>query len=124
LSQQVAAWLLPVWSRWAQLDDVQRQRLVLVLEQAMPHLGAEWLARVEQTQQHWPQHPCLHYLAGQAYLQRQLWGKAHQLLSQASQSLQDPAMLRRVWCGLAQLARERGDAVAEQTAWKTAALIA
>lgn len=123
-AQQVAAWLLPVWSRWAQLDDVQRQRLVLVLEQAMPHLGAEWLARVEQTQQQWPQHPCLHYLAGQACLQRQLWGKAHQLLSQASQSLKDPAMLRRVWCGLAQLARERGDDVAEQTAWKTAALIA
>ena len=56
LAHQVAAWLLPVWGRWAQLDDVQRQRLVLVLEQAMPHLGAEWLARVEQTQQQWPQH--------------------------------------------------------------------
>lgn len=124
LAHRVAAWLLPVWGRWSQLDDVQRQRLVLVLEQAMPHLGAEWLARVEQTQQQWPQHPSLHYLAGQACLQRRLWGKAHQLLSQASQSLKDPAMLRRVWCALAQLEQERGDEAAEQAAWKTAAQIA
>ncbi|MDP4622393.1 MAG: heme biosynthesis protein HemY [Hydrogenophaga sp.] len=124
LAHQVAAWLLPVWGRWAQLDDVQRQRLVLVLEQAMPHLGAEWLARVEQTQQQWPQHATLHYLAGQACMQRRLWGKAHQLLSQASQSLKDPAMLRRAWCSLAQLAQERGDEAAEEAAWKTAAQIA
>jgi HemY protein len=124
LAHQVAAWLLPVWGRWAQLDDVQRQRLVLVLEQAMPHLGAEWLARVEQTQQQWPQHATLHYLAGQACMQRRLWGKAYQLLSHASQSLKDPVMLRRVWCALAQLAQERGDEAAEQAAWKTAAQIA
>jgi HemY protein len=123
LADRVAAWLLPVWGRWSQLDDVQRQRLVLVLEQAMPHLGPDWLARVEQTQQQWPQHASLHYLAGQACLQRRLWGKAQLLLSQASQSLKDPAMLRRVWCALAQLARERGDEAAEQAAWKTAAQI-
>lgn len=122
-AQQLAAWLLPVWGRWGQLDDVQRQRLVLVLEQAMPHLGSDWLARVEQTQQQWPQHASLQYLAGQACLQRRLWGKAQQLLTQASQSLKDPAMLRRVWCALAKLAQERGDTVAEQTAWKTAAQI-
>jgi len=123
LAQQVASWLLPVWGRWSQLDDGQRQRLVLALEQAMPHLGADWLARVEQTQQQWPQHASLQYLAGQACLQRSLWGKAHQLLSQASQSLKDPVMLRRVWCALAKLAQERGDEAAEQAAWKTAAQI-
>jgi HemY protein len=122
-AQQLAAWLLPVWGRWGQLDDVQRQRLVLVLEQAMPHLGSDWLARVEQTQQQWPQHASLQYLAGQVCLQRRLWGKAQQLLTQASQSLKDPAMLRRVWCALAKLAQERGDAAAEQAAWKTAAQI-
>lgn len=121
LAQQVAAWLLPVWGRWAQLDEGQRQRLVLVLEQVMPHLGAEWLARVEQTQQQWPQHASLQYLAGQACLQRRLWGKAQQLLGQASQSLKDPMMLRRTWCALAELAQERGDEAAEQAAWKIAA---
>lgn len=123
LAQQVVAWLLPVWERWAQLDEVQRQRLVLVLEQAMPHVGSDWLARVERIQQQWPQHATLQYLAGQVCLQRQLWGKAQVLLAQASQSIKDPVMLRRVWCALAQLAIERGDSAAEQMAWKTAAQI-
>jgi HemY protein len=106
-----------------QLDGVQQQRLVLVLETAMPHLGSDWLARVEQLQQQWPNQAYLQYLAGQACLQRRLWGKAHQLLSQASHSLKEPALLRRVWCALAQIAQERGDSAAEQTAWKTAALL-
>ena len=48
---------------------------------------------------------------------------AQQLLGQASQSLKDPTMLRRVWCSLAKLAQERGDVAAEQAAWKTAAQI-
>ena len=123
LAQQIGAWLLPAWGRWGQLDDVQRQRLVLVLEQAMPHMGSDWLARVEHTQQQWPQHAFLQYLAGQSCLQRQLWGRAQLLLTQASQSLKDPVMLRRVWCSLARLAQQRGDAAAEQAAWKTAAQI-
>jgi HemY protein len=123
VARQVAAWLLPVWERWAQLDDLQRQRLVLVVEQTMPHVGSDWLARVEHTQQQWPQHATLQYLAGQACLQRRLWGKAQQLLTQASQSVKDPMMLRRVWCSLAQLAQERGDVSGEQAAWKTAAQI-
>ena len=123
VAQQVATWLLPVWGRWAQLDDVQRQRLVLAMEPAMAHLGSDWLAKVEKTQQQWPQHATLQYLAGQACLQRQLWGKSQQLLTQASHSLKDPTMLRRVWCSLALLAQERGDVQAEQAAWKTAALM-
>jgi HemY protein len=123
VAQRLAQWLLPAWGRWMQIDTVQQQRLVLVLETAMPHLGSDWLARVEQVQQQWPNQAYLQYLAGQACLQRRLWGKAHQLLTQASQSLKEPALLRRVWCGLAQVAQERGDTAAEQTAWKTAALL-
>jgi len=121
VAQKIASWLLPVWSRWSGLDEVQRQRLVLVLEPVMVHLGSDWLARVEQMQQQWPHHAALQYLAGQACLQRGLWGKAQLLLTQASQGLQEPTMVRRVWCSLARLAQERGDAAAEQLAWKTAA---
>lgn len=123
LAQQVAQWLLPVWAQWGDLEELQRQRLVLVLESVMPHLGSDWLARVEQAQQQRPQHATLQYLAGQACLQRGLWGKAQSLLEQASQGLKDPTLRRRVWCALAQLAHERGDFPAEQTAWKTAAQI-
>jgi HemY protein len=32
-------------------------------------------------------------------------------------------LLRRTWCSLAQLAEERGDEAAAQTAWKNAALL-
>lgn len=56
-------------------------------------------------------------------MQRQLWGKAAQLLGLASHSLSDPALQRRTWRALAQLAEERGDEVAAQAAWKRAALL-
>ena len=56
-------------------------------------------------------------------MQRQLWGKASQLLGQASHGLQDGALLRRTWSSLARLAEERGDEAAAQQAWKKAALL-
>lgn len=56
-------------------------------------------------------------------MRRQLWGKAAQMLGQASHSLNDPALLRRTWRGMAQLAEERGDADAAQVAWKQAAAL-
>ncbi|MDP2022942.1 MAG: heme biosynthesis protein HemY, partial [Hydrogenophaga sp.] len=55
--------------------------------------------------------------------QRQLWGKAAQLLGQASHSLAEPSLLRRTWRSLAALAEERGDVAAAQSAWKKAALL-
>ena len=81
------------------------------------------LARLEQTQRQMPGNAYLQYLAGQAFMQRRLWGKAAQLLGQASHSLQDAVLLRRTWCALARLAEERGDATAAQAAWKRAALL-
>ena len=56
-------------------------------------------------------------------MQRHLWGKASQLLTQASHGLRDAALLRRTWRSLARLAEERGDEVAAQAAWKQAALL-
>ena len=84
---------------------------------------AGWLARIEQMQRQLPNDPFLQYLGGHVCLQRQLWGKAAQLLSQASTGLVDAELLRQTWCGLALLAEERGDATAAQAAWKRAAQI-
>ena len=86
-------------------------------------LDAAGLARLEQQQRQWPQNPQLQYLAGQACLQRQLWGKAAQLLGQARSGLQDATLLRRTWRSLALLAEERGDEAAAREAWKQAALL-
>lgn len=122
-AERVRGWLEPLWSQLAEFDAAQQRLLVQVLEPGLASLDAVWLARLEQTQRQMPSNPFLQYLAGQAFLQRQLWGKAAQLLGQASHSLQDAALLRRTWCALARLAEERGDAAGAQVAWKRAALL-
>ena len=122
-AERVRGWLEPLWPRLAELDAIQQRQLVLVLEPGLSSLDAAWLGRLEQTQRQMPGNAYLQYLAGQAFMQRQLWGKAAQLLGQASHSLQDPVLLRRTWCALARLAEERGDAGAAQAAWKRAALL-
>jgi HemY protein len=116
--------VLSVWPGYAALDAHWRVRLVKLLAHRMDVTDTGWLARIEQMQRQWPNDPFLQYLGGHVCLQRQLWGKAAQLLSQASTGLQDAELLRHTWCGLAQLAEERGDDVAAQTAWKRAAQIA
>ncbi len=116
-------WLEPVWQGFEALDAGQQRQLVLALEPGLPQLDATWLARLEQAQRQMPNNAYLQYLAGQACMQRQLWGKAAQLLGQASHSLLEPALLRRTWCALALLAEERGDEAAAQGAWKKAALL-
>ena len=117
------AWLAPVWQGFAALDANQQRQLVQALEPGLPQLDAAWLARLEQSQRQWPNNAYLQYLTGQACVQRQLWGKAAQLLGQASHSLREPALLRRTWCALATLAEERGDEASAQAAWKKAALL-
>lgn len=111
------------WGRYAGLDADLQRRWLLRLEAELPRLGSDWLAQIEQAQQRQPADAGLQYLAGQAYLQRQLWGKAATLLAQASAQLTDPELARRCWRSLARLAEERGDADAAQAAWKKAALL-
>lgn len=115
--------VLNVWSGYPTLDAHWRSRLVKVLMRRMDVNDAGWLARIEQMQRQLPNDPFLQYLGGHVCLQRQLWGKAAQLLTQASTALQDADLLRQTWCGLALLAEERGDSGAAQAAWKKAAQI-
>ncbi|MGE0426710.1 MAG: heme biosynthesis protein HemY [Hydrogenophaga sp.] len=122
-AQRVRAWLDPLWPIFDTLNPAQQRHLVLALEPGLDQLDAAGLAQLEQLQRQMPQNPNLQYLAGQACLRRQLWGKAAQMLGQASHSLRDPGLLRRAWRGLAELAEERGDAAAAQAAWKHAALL-
>lgn len=113
--------VLGVWPSYPTLDVHWRARLVKVLARRMDVTDDGWLARIEQMQRQWPNDPFLQYLGGHVCLQRQLWGKAAQLLGQASTGLQDHELLRQTWCGLALLAEERGDDNAARTAWKRAA---
>lgn len=123
LHQQVREWLEPLWAGFDQLSSTQQHLMVTTLEPGLASLDAAGLAALEQRQRQRPGNACLQYLAGQACTQRQLWGKAAQLLGQARHGLSDPALLRRTWRSLARLAEERGDEAAAQAAWKAAAQI-
>ena len=68
-----------------------------------------------------PREPRLQYLAGMACVQRELWGKAQQLLTRAAPLLQDPQLRTRAWQRLALMAEHRGDMEASAIAWKLAA---
>ncbi|AOW15743.1 hypothetical protein LPB72_04150 [Hydrogenophaga crassostreae] len=117
----VQRWLEPAWSRFVDLDATQQRDLVTMVEQGLAELDATGFARLEQMQRQWPTNGFLQYLAGQACMRRQLWGKATQLLGQASHSLKDAVLLRRAWCSLAVLAEERNDSSSALAAWKKAA---
>jgi HemY protein len=119
----VQRWLEPVWTRFSDLDAHHQRELVVMLEPGLAELDGPGLARLEQAQRQWPNNPFLQYLAGQACMRRQLWGKAGQLLGQASHSLTDVSLLRRTWRALAGLAEERGDEAAALAAWKKAAAL-
>lgn len=122
----VRQWLLPVWQTFANhpnaLSEQQASRLVRALDGGLDDVDGTWLARIEAAAQAHPRDTRLQYLAGMACLQRQLWGKAQQLLTQAAPQLPDAALRRRAWQQLAELAERRGDAAAAAQAWKQAAL--
>ncbi|HCL85089.1 MAG TPA: heme biosynthesis protein HemY [Comamonadaceae bacterium] len=122
---QVRAWLLPVWERLAEpLPEHQALKLIGVLQDNLDGLDGPWLARIEAASQARPRDARLQYLSAMACLQRELWGKARQLLGQAAPQLADPALRASAWRALAQLAEQRGDDAEALTAWKQAAQVA
>lgn len=118
-------WVLQIWDRvvrpGSDVADSLRVKLVALLETGLGTLDAAWLARIETAQRASPRDANLQYLAGMACLRRQLWGKARQLLSQASMGLQDSTLHRKAWLGLAVLAEQRQDETAAAEAYKKAA---
>jgi HemY protein len=114
-------WLLPIWERQHELDELSQVKLVLALEAGLDSLDGAWLARIEAAQQANPRDSALQYLAGMACMRRQLWGKAQQLMSQAVIGLHDPRLQRNAWRALALLAEERADGEMAAQAWKRAA---
>ena len=121
-AQLARDWLLPAWERQAQLGEGLKVKLVRALEAGLDSLDGGWLARIELAHKENPRDATLQYLAGMACMKRQLWGKAQQLMSQASLGLQDVLLRRNAWRALALLAEERGDASAAEQAWKRAAI--
>ena len=101
--------------------NTQQLKVVRALADSLEGLDAQWLARIESAQRADPRNARLQYLSAMACLQRELWGKAQQLLTQAAQQLADAPLRASAWRHLAQLAEQRGDAAAAAQAWKQAA---
>ena len=123
---QARSWLLPVWenamARMNSLSDSQIQALIDALQNCLENLDSQWLARIETACRDHPREPRLRYLAGMACVQRQLWGKAQQLLTQCAPQLASGPMRAQAWQQLAYMAEHRNDSEAAAAAWKEAAL--
>lgn len=121
-------WLLPVWKDFTSpahtLDSAQSLQLVQTLQLCLEGIDDVWLGHIEAAYRYAPQNAYLQYLAGMACLQRQLWGKAEQLLQQASKRLVQPQLQATTWKALATLAEQREDTTAAHHAWRQAALLA
>ena len=124
-AQQARTWPLPVWEHLlghpSPRTEAHLPKLVQVLQSCLSKLDGAWLARIEAASNAHPREPRLQYLAGMACVQRELWGKAQQLLTRAAPLLQDPLLRTRAWQRLALMAEHRGDMEASAIAWKLAA---
>ena len=129
-AQDVMLWLTPVWNRMMQEPEsstpVVRERVVVLLAQTLSQLpvDAQWLASVERARVAYPRWSELHFLAGMVCWHHALWGKAQQLLEQATTQLHSPELLRQSWCTLARLAEQKDDAERAQACWRRAAEVA
>ena len=126
--EQARIWLLPVWERFAKqpedLPQKQRSQLISALQNSADVIDNNWLQRIEAAHLRMPHYADLQYLMGMVCLQRQLWGKAQQLLTQSTKGLQDdPTLLRNAWRALALIAESRQDSEQATAAWKQAALV-
>lgn len=126
--EQTRDWLLPVWERFANqpesLGSNQRSQLINALQNSAEVIDNNWLQRIEAAHLRAPHHADLQYLMGMVCLQRQLWGKARQLLTQATAGLQqNPTLLRNAWRALALIAESHQDSEQASAAWKQAALV-
>ncbi len=102
-------WLRPFWDRLAELSREERETVALALVEACPGIGPDWMPRLESAAQAFGHEPAVVAAVGQAYAERQLWGKARQLLEQAAAAASLPSRARRAaWRQLAMLARQQG----------------
>jgi HemY protein len=108
---EARAWLRVFWERIAELPRDERDVLALALARAVEGIGPEWLPRLESAAQACPREGALSFAVGRALMARQLWGKARQMLEQATADDTLPAAARRdAWLHLAAMAEHDDDA--------------
>lgn len=102
-------WLRPFWEQLGALTPEDREAVALALIDACPGIGPDWLPRLEGAARSHGHESAITAAVGQAFAERQLWGKARRLLEQAAVAPSLPGRMRRAaWRQLASLARGEG----------------
>lgn len=134
--EQAKQWLMPMWKRYHDLQPELQWQLIQNTITGLNTVDNTWLRTIEKQQNNHPHDNKLRYLAGIAYLKRQLWGKAQQMFERITQQTQratphtpfNPSKNNQIeqdvqqnsWCYLALLAQQRGDIEAANHAWNKA----
>jgi HemY protein len=119
---EARGWLRPFWEQLGDLAVDERAEIAEALAGAVSGIGPEWLPRLEAASQTYPRDGAIALAVGLGLAERQLWGKARQLLEQAAD---DPALTashrRKAWVALARLAQQEGDAARSASCFESAA---
>lgn len=122
---EARSWLRPFWDRLSELAPDERAGVADALVRSMDGLGPDWLPRFEVAVKTHPRESAVAFAVGCAWAERGLWGKARQLLEQATTARDLPvASRRRAWLLLARLAEEQSDMDRANDCYRSAARLA
>jgi HemY protein len=117
-------WLRPGWEHIEDTSDDERAALSFALVCAIDGIGADWLPRLESAQAAFPREAAVAHAVGTALAERQLWGKARQLLDAAAADANLPIAARRMaWLTLARLAEKEGQSDRAASNYRNAATL-
>lgn len=117
-------WLRPGWERIEGATDDERAALSFALVCAIDGIGVDWLPRLESAQLAFPREAAVAHAVGTALAERQLWGKARQLLDTAVADANLPIAAKRMaWLTLARLAENEGQSDRAASSYRNAAML-
>ncbi|MDL2338605.1 MAG: heme biosynthesis HemY N-terminal domain-containing protein [Pseudomonadota bacterium] len=118
------SWLRPGWDRIEEATDDERAALSHALVCAVAGIGVDWLPRLESARQAFPRDAAVAHAVGTALAERQLWGKARQLLEIAAADSDLPVAAKRMaWLTLARLAENEGQPERAAASYRSAATL-
>ncbi|MBX9794219.1 MAG: heme biosynthesis protein HemY [Burkholderiaceae bacterium] len=118
------SWLRPGWDRIEEASDDERAALSHALVSAVAGIGVDWLPRLESARLAFPRDAAVAHAVGTALAERQLWGKARQLLEAAATDADLPLAAKRMaWLTLARLAENEGQPERAAASYRSAATL-
>ena len=123
-ADEARTWLRPGWDRIEESTDDERAALSHALVCAVSNIGVDWLPRLESARLAFPRDAAVAHAVGTALAERQLWGKAMQLLESAAADSELSVVARRMaWLRLAELAETEGKPERAAACYRSAALL-